>query len=317
MLIYAIAIIPLLLRAVSQIEENHENAKAVAFADDITGAGKISGLKVLWDFIYQHGPEYGYYPQPTKTWLIVKSEFQSEAERIFIGTDVKITTEVQKHLGAVIGSKSFKREFITVKVKKWMEELSMLSKVAKFAPHESYVCFTSGYKHKISYLMRTIPDMKDHLKPIDDLIATDLIPSITGGILVTPNERLLFSLPPSMGGLGIPIFSNKAHYEFSNSLKLTTKLQDNIELQIREHDVDLNASKKIKGVIQQEKRKRNETTQSITRSSMDANQKRTRRDQLSERSFDLAHDIATQRRGIQHEQDDILGPDQDSVWETT
>ena len=209
----------------------------MAFADDITGAGKISGLKVLWDFIYQHGPEYGYYPQPTKTWLIVKSESQSEGEQIFIGTDVKITTEGQKHHGAVIGSKSFKREFITVKVKKWMEELSMLSKVAKFAPHESYVCFTSGYKHKISYLMRTIPDMKDHLKPIDDLIATDLIPSITGGILVTPNERLLFSLPPSMGGLGIPIFSDKADYEFSNSLKLTTKLQHNIELQIREHDV--------------------------------------------------------------------------------
>ena len=57
MLIYAITIIPLLLRAVSKIEENHKNAKAVAFVDDITGAGKISGLKVLWDFIYQHGPE--------------------------------------------------------------------------------------------------------------------------------------------------------------------------------------------------------------------------------------------------------------------
>ena len=51
---------------------------------------------------------------------------------------MKITTEGKKHLGALIGSKSFKREVITEKVKKWMEELSMLSKVAKFAPHESY-----------------------------------------------------------------------------------------------------------------------------------------------------------------------------------
>ena len=274
MLIYAIAIIPLILRAVSQIEENDENEKAVAFADDFTGAGKISGLKVLWDFVKQHGPEYSYYPQPTKTWLIVKSEFLSKAERIFKNTDVNITTEGQKHLGAVIGSKSFKQEFITEKVKKWIDDLTMLSKIAKFAPHESYICFTSGYKHKISYMMRTIPEMKDHLECIDDLITTDLIPSITGGIQVTLNERLLFSLPTSMGGLGIPIFSSKADSEFSNSLKLTSMLQHNIEHQIRDHDVDLITTKKIKGVIQQEKRKRNEATQSITRSNMDANQKR-------------------------------------------
>ena len=54
-----------------------------------------------------------------------------------------------------------------------------------------------------------------------------------------------------------------------NSLKLTTKLQHNIELQIREHDVDLNASKKQEKIGNE-----NETTQSITRSNMDSNQKR-------------------------------------------
>ena len=224
MLIYAIAIIPLLLRAVSEIDIKQENAKAVAFADDFTGAGKISGLKVLWDFICQHGPQYGYHPQPTKTWLIVKPRFISNAKHVFQNTDVQITTEGQKHLGAVIGSNNFKCKFITEKVKTWMDEISLLSKIAKFAPHESCICFTSGYKHKISYLMRTIPNMKEYLNDLDNLVTTEFIPSITGGIQVTPNERLLFSLPPSMGGLGIPIFGNKADIEFSNSTKLTSKL---------------------------------------------------------------------------------------------
>ena len=57
MLIYAIAIIPLILRAVAEMENKKEIAKMVAFADDITGAGKILGLKRLWDFICKHGPD--------------------------------------------------------------------------------------------------------------------------------------------------------------------------------------------------------------------------------------------------------------------
>ena len=77
-----------------------------------------------------------------------------------------------------------------------------------------------------------------------------------------------------MGGLGIPIFGNKADIEFSNSTKLTSKLQQNIESQIREHDVDQNSTKKIKGAIQQQKKRRNEATKTTTRSEMDANQNR-------------------------------------------
>ena len=56
----------------------------------------------MWTFIESEGPKYGYYQETTKSWLIVKKEILEEARRIFADTNVQITSEGQKHLGAVI-----------------------------------------------------------------------------------------------------------------------------------------------------------------------------------------------------------------------
>ena len=49
-----------------------DDTKMVAFADDLTGVGKLTTLKNWLDTLYSIGPKFGYEPQPTKSWLIVK-----------------------------------------------------------------------------------------------------------------------------------------------------------------------------------------------------------------------------------------------------
>lgn len=56
--------------------------------------------------------------------------------------------------------------------------------------------------------MRTIPNMANLLKRLDDVIAKQFIPSITGSI-----KCLSSSLPPSMRGLEILVFSEIADFE--------------------------------------------------------------------------------------------------------
>ena len=56
------------------------------------------------------GPKYGYYPKPLKSLLIVKQNYKEYAERIFTGSNIKITTEGARHLGTVLGDISFKEE---------------------------------------------------------------------------------------------------------------------------------------------------------------------------------------------------------------
>ena len=49
------------------------------------------------------GPKYGYYPKRSKSLLIVKQYYKEYAERIFAGSNIKITTEGARHLAAVLG----------------------------------------------------------------------------------------------------------------------------------------------------------------------------------------------------------------------
>ena len=77
--LYAIAITPLL-----QLIKN-ERTNSVphfAFADDLSGAGKLRDLRRWWDNITTHCPLLGYYPRGDKSWLIVKPHFKA-AEEIF------------------------------------------------------------------------------------------------------------------------------------------------------------------------------------------------------------------------------------------
>ena len=58
------------------------------------------------------GPLYGYFPKPSKCYLVVKGQDLENAIEIFRGSEVKITTERKKHLGAAIGNEDFKASYV-------------------------------------------------------------------------------------------------------------------------------------------------------------------------------------------------------------
>ena len=60
---YAIAIIPLLLMLVDQVEQLlGKRSKSVAYADDFTGAGPITNLLHWWNTFTTLGPLFRYHP---------------------------------------------------------------------------------------------------------------------------------------------------------------------------------------------------------------------------------------------------------------
>ena len=55
MIAYALSLTPLL----SHLKSVKRSAKHVAFADDLTGAGKLKEIKIWWDTLITEGPKYG------------------------------------------------------------------------------------------------------------------------------------------------------------------------------------------------------------------------------------------------------------------
>ena len=64
-------------------------------------------LRKWWESLQAHGTRYGYHPNASKTHLVVKTEHAVRAREMFANTGINITTEGKRHLGAVIGSRSY------------------------------------------------------------------------------------------------------------------------------------------------------------------------------------------------------------------
>ena len=138
--------------------------------------------------------------------------------------------------------------------KEWIAELMELTKIAKTEPQAAYSAFTSGFKHKMTYFMRTLPDVEDILGDLDKVIDNEFIVAITEGHICTEDERKLMSLPVKMGGLGIPIFSEICSREFSASHRITQQLTENIVNQRLRLELDVNRQKQTEAEIKRERK---------------------------------------------------------------
>ena len=159
----------------------------------------------------------------SKSWLIVKSEaLADEAKRVF-GDEVNITTEGQRHLGAVIAPQEYKDQYSEEKTRMRKEEIERISEIAKSQPQIAYIAFTKGYKSKFTYFMRTIDSFEDYVDPIQEAIDDLLLPTLFGQSEPVPNEvRLLVILTTSQGGLGRPDLRAEAPQQFAASKSITT-----------------------------------------------------------------------------------------------
>ena len=127
----------------------NKQTKMVAFADDLSAGGSLSNIKKWWKALCNLGPKFGYDPEASKCWLIVKPQLVNEAEKLFKNSKINITINEKRHLGAVIGSQEYKDEHVIKKTYKIANELKNLCEIAKLEPQAACSCFVSGFKHKL------------------------------------------------------------------------------------------------------------------------------------------------------------------------
>ena len=119
--------------------ETTDPVKHAAYADDLGGAGRIKSLRSWWDNVNEVGLLFGYFPNATKSWLVVKEQKLEEAKAIFSDTDISITTSGRKYLGKTEEMKTYQTEL----VEKWIKQIDTMTEIAKSEPHSVYVVFIS------------------------------------------------------------------------------------------------------------------------------------------------------------------------------
>ena len=172
-----------------------------------------------------------YHPKPSKTVLIVKDMVcLTEAKKIFDGTGIKIATNGERHLGAVLGTKMFREAYVTNKVNKWIKDIEELSEIAKEEPQAALAAFNKALCRRWTFIQRTMFNISHLFAPLENTIRNKFIPAVIGRH-ISDIEREILSLPVRLGGLGIEDPTVSADREVKGSLKVTESLSKLIKLQ--------------------------------------------------------------------------------------
>ena len=219
--LYVISTVPLIM-SLSSLQ-----AKQVWYADDSAASGSLTDLHQWWLNVQELAPDFCYYVNTTKSWLIVKEEFEDTAKELFRDSEINITTSGRPYLGSPIGTSEFMSDFVGSKISLWMKTIKTLNDVALFSPHAAYAALTHGISRFWLFNCRTTPNIAHLLQPLEDYLRNNLIPTLTG--TDPPNDlvRKLYALPVRLRGLNIispSSLSQEYHYSVSLSDPLISVL---------------------------------------------------------------------------------------------
>ena len=122
-----------------------------------------------------------------------------------------------RFLGSVIGDQEGKDNFVRRSVNDWISQLVRLVKIAQSQPQAAYA---KSLQNKWLYLQRLVPSCSHLFKDIENIITSNLLPTIFG-CEISSNERSIFTLPTRMGGLNIQDPTEQGDLLYSTSRHIT------------------------------------------------------------------------------------------------
>jgi len=93
------------------------------------------------------GPDFGYFSNASKIFLIVKSQHLCKARALFWGTGVVITDVGKLHLGFVLGTIKFLSGNVQGKVFSWVGGIEKLSEIVITQLQAAYLAFMHVFLH--------------------------------------------------------------------------------------------------------------------------------------------------------------------------
>ncbi len=164
---------------------------------------------------------------------------------------------------------------VSENVSKWSSELQLLSEIAITQPHAAYTAFTHEFSSRWYYLSRTSLNISNILQPLENIIRTVFIPTVTGRPPPNDSDRDMFALPARLGGLGLRIPTRQCDLEFSASQTIAGPLIELILLQSSEYPFEcLEAQISAKSLIKQQRRDQaTQVTEELKKTITPANRK--------------------------------------------
>jgi hypothetical protein len=221
MLLYGVATLPLI-----DALKSHKEVIQNWYADDASAIGDLESVRQWLFELIHRGPNFGYFPEPQKSYLVVPERLKDRAESLFVPLGVKVVTG-QRFLGGYIGDKEGRQIFVSKKIVEWCNYVEQLANVAKTQPQCAFASLTKSLQFEWAYIQNVVVDCQDLFSPLESMITEKFLPALFQSP-ISSLERTLFSLPARHGGLGIRKPTETSAVFYSKSRTSTKIIQDSI-----------------------------------------------------------------------------------------
>ena len=226
MILYGIGMLPL----TKLLKKEIPDCIQPWYADDAGAGGSFEAIEDFFNLLVEEGPARGYFPEPTKSILVVKPQLVEAAKLRFEPLGFKISTG-DRYLGGFLGDSTSQGAYIDKKVEGWVDGIARLSRIAISSPQCAFIALQKSYQQEWQHLQRVVNDISAHFLPVEHALQTKFLPALLGGITPTdipPDLRTILSLPVKLAGIGVPLPTTTADDRHLSSSRCTAVLVDSL-----------------------------------------------------------------------------------------
>ena len=113
------------------------------YADDASAGGILLDLCDWFSLLCSCGSGFGYYPEPTNSFIVVNEQWRHEANAVFGDLGIQVATG-HRYLRGFIGIHREREEYVVSKVCRWVGHINVLAEAASTQPQLAYAALTKS-----------------------------------------------------------------------------------------------------------------------------------------------------------------------------
>jgi hypothetical protein len=193
----------LLLPLIRQLKREIPDVSQPWYADDAGAGGNFGSLRRYFERLQELGPSRGYFPEPSKSILVVLDHNKEKAESSFTDLNFEVTNG-SRYLGGFIGDSAAQQTWIEKKTRDWAAAVNELALVAPRFPQAAYAGLQKSLQQEWQFLQRVTDGLGLEFSAIATALHYDFLPAIFGIDEASDTLRKMASLPVKFAGLAIP-----------------------------------------------------------------------------------------------------------------
>lgn len=203
MVAYGVGILPL----IRTLKSNHPTLHQSWYADDASAIGTLEQIGAYFRELTEIGPSYGYFPEPSKSILIVRPHSENQARDYLQSESFNFELKTgDRYLGGFVGETSSREEWLKEKISDWTLGIQELASVASWYPQTAYAGLQKSLQAEWQYLQRVTGNVSEMFAPLEAAIKNKFFPALFGEPVWEDGDhrRPLAALPVKSAGLAIP-----------------------------------------------------------------------------------------------------------------